>query len=234
MDNCKKLYYKLARNNKSMSIENQEVLSLDLKKGDIVYLITKRGIEKDILKKKRIYTEKSLYLVCKKHKFCAKDIGYTVFGTKKEAKKRLKKLKPYVNNKLLKSNKLDLTDAYQMAKIAENHVENYSKELDKLEKKYPVAEYNWEFDPNDQIVRLEKSYNYDQHNKSLERQINCVNDKHMLVKLSGTIYWCQNCGTIIKTKKQLESSKRNPFNKIEKDKEEIYYPMSPHFLPKKN
>lgn len=232
MKEYKRLYYKLARNNKKMVLEAQEELASNLKKGDEIYIITKNGIEKDKLKSKKVYTEKNLFLLCKEHRICAKDIGYTVFTSKKEAKKRLKALKPEVNRVLLKYNKLDLTEAFEYAKTIEGYIDNYSNGLDKLDKKYPVSGYFWDYDPNDRMVVLDKEWT--SNDKSLNRQVDCVNGKHMLVKLTGTLYWCQNCGTVIKTRKQMEVSKRNPFNKVEKDNDEYYYPMSPHFLPKKN
>lgn len=231
MKEYKRLYYKLARNNKKMVLEAQEELASNLKKGDEIYIITKNGIEKDKLKSKKVYTEKNLFLLCKEHRICAKDIGYTVFTSKKEAKKRLKALKPEVNRVLLKYNKLDLTEAFEYAKIIEGYIDNYSNGLDKLDKKYPVSGHFWDYDPNDRMVVLDKEWT--SNDKSLNRQVDCVNGKHMLVKLTGTLYWCQNCGTVIKTRKQMEVSKRNPFNKVEKDNDEYYYPMSPHFLPKK-
>ena len=122
-------------------------------------------------------------------------------------------------------------EAFEYAKTIEGYIDNYSNGLDKLDKKYPVSGYFWNYNPNDRMVVLDKEWT--SNDKSLNRQIDCVNGKHMLVKLTGTLYWCQNCGTVIKTRKQMEVSKRNPFNKVEKDNDEYYYPMSPHFLPKK-
>lgn len=229
-----KLIYKLARNKKTMSLNMQEEIITNLNKGDKIFIITKNGIEKDFIGDKKIYTEKSIFIVCQKHRICVKDIGYSVFPKKKQAKKRVKKLMPKANRLLFERNAYNLDAAFDLVDTAQFHIDKYFDILKKLDKKYPIEGYMWTFDPNDIAVGLQKDLSeYYNDKKALNRQYDCVHGKHMLVELSDSIYWCQNCGTVIKTNEQLSISKRNPFNKVEDENAKYYYPMVPHFLPKK-
>ena len=54
----------------------------------------------------------------------------------------------------------------------------------------------------------------------------------MMVKLADGIFWCQNCGTVIKGNYKGEISTRHKYNTNDLEDVLYMYPLAPHFLPK--
>lgn len=233
-----KLFYKLAKNNKSMPIDKQKKLCKQFQIDDSIFIITKRFVVLDKFTGNFIYTDKSVYLICEHHRLNIKDFNFLFFKSRKMLKKRLKSVQGRVNDILLKNDKFDWDECQPLINKTQKTIEKYFKLLHKLDKNFPFDSYYWNFDPNDRKVGL--SISYDSlikkgvvNDKSLDRQIDCVNDNHMFVLIAENLYWCQNCGTICKTESNLDVSRRNIFNKVIKDDKEMLFPLSPHFLPKK-
>jgi len=226
-----KAYYKLGKNNSNKFNNLTEELVKQLDKGSKLYCITKYGlIEETLVETKTI--ENKLMLVGTVYSFFAKDFGFLIFLNEEDLNNRIKDLKAKRNLSLIRKDDFDWRKLLKYEQKIQKYFNKYSSVFAELEEKIPVYGHFWNTQDNEYLYP-ENNHDLSLPSKALERQENCMDGKHMFVKIKDDVFWCQNCGTLVTGNYKGEIQIRNRYNKKVLDDVSYHYPLVPHFLPKK-
>ena len=225
-----KIYCKLGKNRRYNLNDVTEELAKCLNIDDELFCITKFGIFVEHFKGTNTIG-KNLRIIGEKYTFFAKDLGFLIFTNEDDLVNRLKELKAKRNLSLIKHDDFNWMKIGKYEDRLKNNLDDFNKIFKILEKKYPIYDHFWNLDQENLYLFPQNNSSIVPDDKKTQRQLDCINGKHMTVKIKDDVYWCQNCGTLITGNFKGQTSIRNPYKKKELDDVTYHYPLFQAFLP---